>query len=95
MNGLNICVDDVIVKQVRTLKYLDPLLNDTLTWSDRVGMVCGRVNCSLNLLLRLSWFLPLSLLFTFLKFYILPHFDYLMLSCLIVILVNLVDWKYG
>ena len=35
-----------------------------------------RVSRSLNLLCRLSWFLPQPLLLLFLKSYILPHFDY-------------------
>ena len=54
------------------------LINDTLTWSDHVDMhmICRKVSCHLNLLRRLSWFLPRSLLLTYLKSYILPHFDY-------------------
>ena len=39
-------------------------------------MVCKKVSRSLNLLRRLSWFLPRPLLLLFLKSYILPHFDY-------------------
>ena len=39
-------------------------------------MICRKVSCRLNLLRRLSWFLPRSLLLTYLKSYILPHFDY-------------------
>ena len=39
-------------------------------------MVCGKVTRSLNLLRRLSWFLPRSLLLLYLKSYILPSFDY-------------------
>ena len=57
-------------------KYLGVLINDTLTWSDHVDMICRKVSCRLNLLRRLSWFLPCFLLLTNLKSYILPHFDY-------------------
>ena len=39
-------------------------------------MVCKKVSHSLNLLRRLSWFLPQPLLLLYLKSYILPHFDY-------------------
>ena len=52
------------------------MLNETLTWSDHVNMVCGKVTRSLNLLRRLSSFLPRSLLLLYLKSYILPSFDY-------------------
>ena len=51
-------------------------MNDTLTWSDHIDMVCNKVTCSLNLLRRLSWFLPQPLLLLYLKSYILPSFDY-------------------
>ena len=74
--GLDLLVDGVTVNQVRVFKYLGVLINDTLTWSDHVDMICRKVSCRLNLLRRLSWFLPCSLLLTNLKSYILPHFDY-------------------
>ena len=41
-----------------------------------ITLVSGKVSRSLNLLRRLSWFLPQSLLLLYLKSYILPHFDY-------------------
>ena len=50
-------------------------INDTLTWSDHINTVCAKVSRNLNLLRRLSWFLPQHLLL-FLKSYILPVFDY-------------------
>ena len=74
--GLDLLVDGVTVNQGRVFKYLGVLINDTLTWSDHVDMICRKVICRLNLLRRLSWFLPCSLLLTYLKSYILPHFDY-------------------
>ena len=51
-------------------------MNNTLTWSDHINMVCSKVSRSLNLLRRLSWFLPQPLLLLFLKANILPTFDY-------------------
>ena len=74
-SALDISLDGVAVEQVRVIKYLGILINDTLTWSDHVGLVCRKVSSCLNLVHRLSWFLLLSLL-TYLKSYILPHFDY-------------------
>ena len=73
---LNLEVDSTAVEQVRVFKYLGALINNTLTWSDHVDMVSGKVSHSLNLLRRLSWFLPQSLLLLYLKSYILPHYDY-------------------
>ena len=74
--GLDVHVDGITVDQIRVFKYLGVLINDTLIWNNHVDMVCKKVSCSLNLLRRLSWFLPCSLLLTYLKSYILPHFDY-------------------
>ena len=74
--GLNIHVDSVAVEQVQVHKYFGVALSDSLTWSDHVDMVCGKANRSLNLLHRLSWFFPPSLLLIYLKSYVLPHFDY-------------------
>ena len=58
--GLDVLVDGVTVDQVRVFKFLGVLINDTLTWSDHVYMICRKVSCRLNLLRRLSWFLPHS-----------------------------------
>ena len=64
------------VEQVQSFKFLGVLVNDTLTWSDHINLVCNKVTRSLHLLRRLSWFLPQPLLLLYLKSYILPSFDY-------------------
>ena len=64
------------VEQFQCFKFLGVLVNDTLTWSDHIDMVCNKVTCSLNLICRLSWFLPQPLLLLCLKSYILSSFDY-------------------
>ena len=74
--GLKLHIDGLTVEQVRIFKYLGVVINETLTWSDHINMICSKVTRSLNLLRRLSWFLPHSLLLLYLKSYILPSFDY-------------------
>lgn len=73
---LQLRVDGLDVEQVHCFKFLGVLINDTLTWSDHVNMVCNKVARSLSLQHRLSWFLPQSLLLLYVKSYILPSFDY-------------------
>ena len=73
---LELCVDGLPIEQVRVFKFLGVLLNDTLTWNDHIGHICTKVSRSLNLLRRLSWFLPKSLLLLYFKSYVLPTFDY-------------------
>ena len=68
VNGcLSLETDGEKIEQVRVFKYLGVMINDTLTWSDHVNMVCKKASRRLNLLRRLSWFLPRSLLLLFLK----------------------------
>ena len=74
--NLTLKIDDRSVECVRSFKFLGVVVNDTLTWADHIDMVCKKVSRSLNLLRRLSWFLPRPLLLLYLKSYILPHFDY-------------------
>ena len=71
---LELSVDGSQVEQVRSFKFLGVTINDTLTWSDHT--VYAKVSCNLNLLHRLSWFLPQPLLHLLFKSYILPLFDY-------------------
>ena len=75
-SSLHLKIDDRLVEQVCRFKFLGVVVSDTLSWSDHTDMVYKKVSRSLNLLRRLSWFLPQSLLLLFLKSYILPHFDY-------------------
>ena len=63
-----------LLKHVYEHTFFIVLINDTLTWSDHVGLGCRKVNGCLNLLRRLSWFLSRTLLLTYL--YILLHIDY-------------------
>ena len=69
-------IDGIEVEQVRCFKFLRVLVNDTLTWSDHINLVCTKVTRSLSLLRHLSWFIPQSRFLLYLKSYILPSFDY-------------------
>ena len=64
------------IEQVSSFKLLGVLINDTLTWTSHINHVVSKVSRSVNLLRRLSWFLPQSLLVLYLKSYILPLVDY-------------------
>ena len=64
------------VEQVQCFKFLGVLVDNTLTWSDHIDMVCNKVTRSLNLHRRLSWFLLQPFLLLYLKSYILPSSDY-------------------
>ena len=65
--NLTLKVDDRNAEPIRPFKFLGVLVNDTLTWADHIKMLCKKISHSLNLLRRLSWFLPQLLLLLYLK----------------------------
>ena len=73
--NLTLKIEDKTVECVRSFKFFGVIVNDTLTWVDYIDMVF-KVYRSLNLLLRLSWFLPQPHLLLYLKSYILSHLNY-------------------
>ena len=73
---LTVALDATPIEQVRTFKFLGCIINDHLTWDDHIAYLSSKVSCSINLLRRLSWFLPRHVLKTFYSAYILPSFDY-------------------
>ena len=64
------------VEQVTCFKFLGVIVSDTLCWSNHITHITRKVSQCINLLRRLSWFLPSSLLVLYLKSYILPCVDY-------------------
>ena len=64
------------VEQVYTTKFLGVCIKDTLVWHEHVRYVRSTVSRNLNLLRRLSWFLPKAALLVFYHSYIVPTFDY-------------------
>ena len=75
-SSLKLKINGCSVEQVQQFKFLGVVVNDSLTWSDHIDLVCNKVSRSLNLLRRVSYFLPRPLLLLFLNSYILPHLDY-------------------
>ena len=74
--SLSVYLHSSPVEQVQNTKFLGVCINDTLTWHKHVQQVSSTVSRNLNLLRRLSWFLPKSALLVFYRSYILPSFDY-------------------
>ena len=73
---LTVALGATPIEQVRTFKFLGYIINDHLTWDDHVTYLSSKVSRNINLLRRLSWFLPRHVLMAFYSAYILPSFDY-------------------
>ena len=76
LHSLNLSIDNNQIEQVKSIKFLGVILNDTLTWSNHVDYIIAKVSKNIHLMRRLSWFLPRSALMLFFNSYILPSFDY-------------------
>ena len=75
-SSLDVQLGGKSIEQVQTYKFLGVLVNDTLTWTDHVNLVCSKVSKGINLLRLISWFLPKESLVCYYNAYILPHFTY-------------------
>ena len=73
---LDINLHGHVIEQVRKFKFLGVIVNDTLTWDGHINHVVSKISHNINLLRRISWFLPSSLLVQYLKYYVLPLLDY-------------------
>ena len=72
---LELSIEGTQAEQVHSFKFLGVTVNDShMVWPHY--SVCAKVSRSLNLLRRLSLFLPQPLLLLVLKSYILPLFNY-------------------
>ena len=76
LQPLQLSINNIPIDQVRSFKFLGVTLNDTLTWKDHVDSVAAKVGRNIQLLRRLSWFLPQPVLLLFFHSYIQPSFDY-------------------
>ena len=73
---LDISLDSTSVEQVSTFKLLGCIIDHHLTWNSHIQYISSKVSRSINLLRRLSWFLPRSALQMYYQTYILPSLDY-------------------
>ena len=64
------------IEQVTSFKFLGVIISDALCRKTHITHITRKVSQQVNLLRRLSWFLPSSLLVLYLTSYILPCVDY-------------------
>ena len=72
----NVSLNNSQIDQVNSFKLLGCIINHHLSWDDHIQHITVKVTRSINLLRRMSWFLPKKILLMFYKSYILPTLDY-------------------
>ena len=73
---LNVSLNNSLIDQVKSFKLLGCIINHHLSWDDHIQHITAKVTRSINLLWRMSWFLPKKMLLMFYNSYVIPTFDY-------------------
>ena len=77
---LRVELQNTPIEQVTCFKFLGVNINEHLSWDNHIVSITNKVSRNINLLRRMSWFLPRPAMLLFYNSYILPLFDYCM-SC--------------
>ena len=76
IDSVSFKVDNMDLDEVSSFKYLGIVINNRLTWQDRVDQMLSKINKKLGLLKRIRYCLPLDARLLFFNSYVLPLFDY-------------------
>ena len=76
VSSLSVQLDGAHIEQVSTYKFLDVMVNESLSRSDQIDLVSSTASKGLSLLWGIAWFLPRHVLCCFYKDYILPLMTY-------------------
>ena len=67
---------EVNIKRVKQTKTLDIIFDEHLSRKNQISNIIAKVTKRIGMLRRMKAFVPKSMLITFYKALILPHFDY-------------------
>ena len=73
---LTVELQNTPIEQVTCFKFLGVNINEHLSWDNHIASITNMVSRNINLLRRMSWFLPRPAMLLFYNSYILPLFDY-------------------
>ena len=69
-------MNEGILENVKTFKYLGVLIDANLKWNDQINNVCRKICNGLGVMRRIKPFVPRSSLITIYNTLILPHYEY-------------------
>ena len=74
--SLNITIDNIVIDQVYSTKFLGVIINSNLTWHDHIKAISNKVSKSIGLLLKIRKYVPNDVLLTLYHTLIEPYFSY-------------------
>lgn len=69
-------IDDNILEQVKTTKFLGVIINENLTWSDHVEVITNKCSKNLGIIRKISRSVPNEILLTLYNTLIYPYLNY-------------------
>ena len=76
LGQVNLNIDDENIEQTGHYKYLGVVINENLTWSDHVDLICSKVSKRLGMIKRIKHLLPKKSREIIFNTIVLPLFDY-------------------
>ena len=75
-NNIKLCIDDAIIEEVSTIKYLGVTLNNNLKWTSHIAFVKNKVAKGIGIIRRASKFLTKATLCNLCYTFIFPYLIY-------------------
>ena len=73
---LNIKIDDILIEQKESSKFLGVIIDEKLTWNEHLHHIIMRISRSIGIISKLRFVLPQSTLYTLYNSLILPYISY-------------------
>ena len=74
--SFNVLIYNIVIDQVRNIKFLGVIINSNLTWHDHIKAISSKVSKSTGILLRIRKHFPNDVLLTLYHTLIEPYFSY-------------------
>ena len=74
--NLVVKIDDIVIDKVEKTKFLDVIINSSLTWHDHINIICNKVHKSIGIILRIKKNVDVNVLKMLYHSLIQPYFQY-------------------
>ena len=82
-NNIKLCIDDAIIEEPSTIKYLSVIIDNKLNWTSHIAFVKNKVAKGIGIIQRVSKFLTKATLSKLHYTFIFPY------------LIKYIVWKFG
>ena len=82
-NNITLCIDDAIIEEALTIKYLGVILDNKLNWTSHIAFVKNKLAKGIGIIQRASKFLTKATLSKLYYTFIFPY------------LIKYIVWKFG